>query len=72
NLNGKHTVFGRVIDGMDVLARIQRIDPDKSEGAKPDKIEEAKVLRKRDHEYVPKKSGEEAEESKSDGEKKNE
>jgi cyclophilin family peptidyl-prolyl cis-trans isomerase len=59
NLNGKHTVFGRVIDGLDVLARIQRIDPEKPEGAKPDKIEEAKVLRKRKHEYVPKKAGEE-------------
>ena len=63
NLNGKHTVFGRVIDGIDVLARIQRIDPEKPEpGAKPDKIVEAKVLRKRKHEYVPKKVGDEAEE----------
>ncbi|MGH7134141.1 MAG: peptidylprolyl isomerase, partial [Pirellulales bacterium] len=31
NLNGKHTVFGRIIDGMDVLARIQRIDHEKHE-----------------------------------------
>lgn len=61
NLNGKHTVFGRIIDGMDVLARIQRIDPDKPEaGVKPDKIIEAKVLSKRKHEYVPKKAGEKA------------
>lgn len=62
NLNGAHTVFGRVIDGMDVLARIQRIDPDSPKpGVKPDKIVEATVLRKRKHDYVPKKSGEEPE-----------
>jgi cyclophilin family peptidyl-prolyl cis-trans isomerase len=63
NLNGKHTVFGRIIEGQDVLARIQRIDPEKpEEGGKPDRIVEAKVLRKREHDYVPKKAGEEAEE----------
>ncbi|OYV84622.1 MAG: hypothetical protein B7Z73_15085 [Planctomycetia bacterium 21-64-5] len=63
NLNGKHTVFGRVIEGMDVLSRIQRIDPEKAQpGQKPDKIIEAKVLRKRKHDYVPKKVGDEPEE----------
>ncbi|HVX13952.1 MAG TPA: peptidylprolyl isomerase [Pirellulales bacterium] len=64
NLNGKHTVFGRVVDGFGVLARIQRIDPDKPEaGVKADKIDEAKVLRKRKHDYVPKKLGETAAET---------
>lgn len=58
DLNGKHTVFGRVIDGMHILALIQRIDPDDPKGAKPDKIIEATVVRKRKHEYVPKKTGE--------------
>ena len=60
DLNGKHTVFGRIIKGMDVLAGIQR-----TEGAEgmptnkePDKIVEAKVLRKRDHEYKPRHVGE--------------
>ncbi|HEV3006951.1 MAG TPA: peptidylprolyl isomerase, partial [Pirellulales bacterium] len=54
NLDGKHTVFGRVIEGMDVLARLQRIDPEKPKpGVKADTIIEAKVLRKREHEYVP-------------------
>jgi cyclophilin family peptidyl-prolyl cis-trans isomerase len=51
HLNGKHTVFGRVIEGMDVLAKLQRRDPSAPNPPEPDKILEAKVLRKRDHEY---------------------
>jgi cyclophilin family peptidyl-prolyl cis-trans isomerase len=57
SLNGKHTVFGRIIEGMDVLDRIQRIDPDKSTGAQPDRIQDAVVLRKRSHPYIPVKRG---------------
>jgi len=54
-LDGRHTVFGRIIEGMEVLSDIARIDPDKEEGQpEPDKILEAKVLRSRPHEYVPK------------------
>lgn len=53
-LDGKHTVFGRVLEGMDVLARIQRIDPAKPEG-EPTVIEKAEVLRKREHQYLPRK-----------------
>lgn len=44
-LNKKHTVFGRIIDGMDVLSSIQRIDPEKESDAVPDKIIDAKILR---------------------------
>lgn len=55
HLNGKHTNFGRIIEGLDVLARLQRIDPGMSEGKTPDKIVTAEVLRKRDHAYAPKK-----------------
>jgi cyclophilin family peptidyl-prolyl cis-trans isomerase len=58
HLNGKHTVFGRVVEGMDVLAKIQRRDPDpRTPGpkAEPDKITKATVLRKRDHKYEPTK-----------------
>jgi cyclophilin family peptidyl-prolyl cis-trans isomerase len=44
-LNGRHTVFGRVVEGMDVLSDINRIDPEKESDVAPDKIIEAKILR---------------------------
>jgi cyclophilin family peptidyl-prolyl cis-trans isomerase/uncharacterized protein Yka (UPF0111/DUF47 family) len=58
HLNGRHTCFGRVVKGMDVLAKLQRIDPQRPESQTitPDKIVEAKVLRKQNHAYEPKKS----------------
>ncbi len=58
HLNGRHTVFGRVIEGMDVLAELQRRDPDKPEDVAkvPDTIVKAEVIRKRDHKYVPRKT----------------
>ena len=60
-LDGLHTVFGRVLEGFDTLARIQRRDPDRSEQLTivPDKILKAEVMRKRpDSQYLPKKSSE--------------
>lgn len=59
DLNGRHAVFGRVIKGFDVLAKLRRTYSEKNEpnGAKPDKLIEATVLRKRDHDYVPRKLG---------------
>ena len=53
HLDGGHTVFGRVIEGLDVLEELQRIDPQRPSGVQPDKILEAKVIRKRDHPYQP-------------------
>lgn len=44
HLNGKHTVFGRVIKGLDVVEALE-ID---------DEIKSASVVRKRNHEYTPK------------------
>jgi cyclophilin family peptidyl-prolyl cis-trans isomerase len=58
NLDGSYTAFGRVIEGLDVLSRLQRINPDKEReqpsGVAPDKIVKAEVLRKRSHPYEPK------------------
>ncbi len=53
-LDGQSTVFGRVVRGIEVLARLQRIGvglPSKSIQA--DRILEARVLRKRNHKYAP-------------------
>ena len=55
-LNGIHTVFGRVIEGIEVLERIQRRDPEQLDSREPDRVVEAIVLRKRPHEYIPNKS----------------
>jgi cyclophilin family peptidyl-prolyl cis-trans isomerase len=50
-LDGQHTVFGRVIDGIEVLGDIQRRDPTKPNQPAPDKILKAEVLRDRGQEY---------------------
>ncbi|HEX5105794.1 MAG TPA: peptidylprolyl isomerase, partial [Pirellulaceae bacterium] len=55
HLNGKHTAFGRVIEGLDVLPKLTRRNPDDAAAPEPDKIIKATVLRKRDHAYAPKK-----------------
>jgi cyclophilin family peptidyl-prolyl cis-trans isomerase len=52
-LDGRHAVFGRVIEGMDVAAAIKRRDPDAPVG-QPDKIIKAEVLRDRGHDYATK------------------
>jgi len=56
HLDGKHTVFGRVIEGDEVLARIQRTQNKEGRpipAVKPDTILKAEVVRKRDHAYEP-------------------
>lgn len=54
-LDGRHTVFGRVVEGMDVAASLKRRDPDSPRpevrSATPDRILSATVLRDRGHEY---------------------
>jgi cyclophilin family peptidyl-prolyl cis-trans isomerase len=54
-LDGKYTAFGRVIQGLEVLPKIQRRDPSRpsSRDIIPDKMIKVTVLRKRDHEYKP-------------------
>jgi cyclophilin family peptidyl-prolyl cis-trans isomerase len=51
HLDGKHTVFGRVVEGMDVLGELQKRDPQGTNPPAPDKIITAEVLRDRGHEY---------------------
>jgi cyclophilin family peptidyl-prolyl cis-trans isomerase len=56
HLDGKHTVFGRVIEGLDVLPRIRRTQDDEGRpvaGVEPDRITKAVVVRKRNHPYEP-------------------
>jgi cyclophilin family peptidyl-prolyl cis-trans isomerase len=48
-----HTVFGRVIEGLDVLAKIKRRDPEAESPGPAEKIISMKVLRDRGHEYQP-------------------
>jgi len=43
-LDGKHTVFGRVIEGEEVLDSLQRVDPSRPSGAEPDIIDRVYIL----------------------------
>lgn len=52
-LDGRHTVFGRVLEGYDVLAEITRRDPESPTAGAPSRIVKATVVRKRDHAYEP-------------------
>ena len=46
HLDKRHTAFGRVIEGFDVLSKLQRRDPQAPQG-EPDKILDAEVIRRR-------------------------
>jgi cyclophilin family peptidyl-prolyl cis-trans isomerase len=53
--NSNHTVFGRIVEGLDVALALRQGDPER--GREADFIESATVLRKRDHKYIPVKNG---------------
>lgn len=69
-LDGKHTVFGRIIDGHEVTDQLVRtaieINGEATDipNANPDYIISAEVIRKRDHEYQVRKVGDPEEEKK--------
>lgn len=43
-LDGRHAVFGRVVEGQDVLDELVRVDPARPSGVKPDRIESVVIL----------------------------
>ena len=52
-LDNNYTAFGRVVEGMDVLAQIAKMDPENPDPAiEPDTIVSATVLNKRPHAYT--------------------
>jgi cyclophilin family peptidyl-prolyl cis-trans isomerase len=63
DFDGISTVFGRVVSGMDVLEKLEFTSmvingsPQEIPEVNYDKIVSAKVIRKREHEYNPKKVG---------------
>jgi cyclophilin family peptidyl-prolyl cis-trans isomerase len=58
HLDGRFIIFGRIIEGMDTVEHLnEAVSSDKKESEEPklvpDRILNAKVLRKRNHDYVP-------------------
>lgn len=44
HLDGRHAVFGKVIEGSDVLDKLQRIDPQRPGGTTPDVMEKVYIV----------------------------
>ena len=55
HLDGKHTVFGRVVEGWTTLGELQSINPNQPTRQQPDKILQATVVRKSERDYKPNK-----------------
>ncbi len=56
NLNAKHTAFGRVTKGLEIMRMIARVNPDSPDAKlNPDTIIKAEVISKRAHDYVPRR-----------------
>ena len=55
--DGKYTAFGRVVEGMDVVMRLNSVDMTSRMASKTDvsRITRAEVIRARSHTYMPKK-----------------
>lgn len=53
HLDGRHTVFGRVIQGQEVVDALQLVDPNGMNQPQPDVMTKVEVLRKRPHDYAP-------------------
>lgn len=54
HLDGRHTVFGRIVSGIEVLDLLTRRDPSMpNQPEVGDTIVSMEVLRKREHEYTP-------------------
>ena len=67
-LDGKQTVFGRVIEGMDVVARLRRYDVQEPNSLfDPDRILEATIIRRRGHRYDALTTADLAQEKQSQG-----
>ena len=52
HLDGKHTAFGRVIEGIEHAAALKRRAPSQGYLPEPDRIISAEVIRDRGHEYT--------------------
>jgi cyclophilin family peptidyl-prolyl cis-trans isomerase len=46
HLDGKHTVFGKVIEGDEVLDKITRVDPSRPGGTQPDVMTQVYIVEK--------------------------
>ncbi len=57
HLDGKNTVFGRVIEGMSIVYQLRQAEPNSNRRQRqaPNQILKATVIRKRNHPYVPRK-----------------